>query len=638
MSGSLLEQTRSLQEEIEKVSSKSSSLYGEDYPSFEETVMKQHRIARMIKNAQESSKKLSSIYKDKDKIRKMELETMSGENVFNVFYEKLVDIKNFHRITSEEEQKKMFTNLLNQKGYEKVKKEMEQKKEEEEEQKEVEQDLKVAKLFSGPETFGQFIDLYSFYNAFINLNLLKLEIQKIDNPIDISQRKRKTIQSNETENEKEKEKEKEKEQQEEQQVMEKENENENKKENENEIQMKKENENENSNEIKEENNEDQVKKENDKEKEEDNKEEENKKEKTNNKKKNNNNKKKPINQKANEMPSNKLLDYLSYLKIFQQFEGFQKRFQNKLYPKYLANLYNYLINFIERSRPLFNVAKLKQVIETEFNKDLTHHKLDDLFRDQEETILYQNPLYCKYCKKLFTNKNVFKYHDKGKRHLIGVKNWESYMHKEYESRKEILKLEYYIKKVCIVLAKTLQKSIGNIQRKQTLTYYEITRELRNLKKIESKEYLLQLRNEKNEKNDKKEEFDDEDDEAIKNPKNVPLDYDNRPIQYWMYKLHGLSVTYKCEICGGASYRGRKAFQDHFQKWKHSYGMKCLGIPNTEHFHEITSIDEAKNLYEKLKNKINHQKFSPDENEEFEDSSGTILPKKTYELMKKQQLL
>ena len=40
----------------------------------------------------------------------------------------------------------------------------------------------------------------------------------------------------------------------------------------------------------------------------------------------------------------------------------------------------------------------------------------------------------------------------------------------------------------------------------------------------------------------------------RNPKNLPLDYTGKPIAYWLYKLHGLSVEYKCEICGNFSYQ------------------------------------------------------------------------------------
>lgn len=34
---------------------------------------------------------------------------------------------------------------------------------------------------------------------------------------------------------------------------------------------------------------------------------------------------------------------------------------------------------------------------------------------------------------------------------------------------------------------------------------------------------------------------------------------------------------------------RRNFDRHFQEWRHAHGMRCLGIPNTKHFHDITLI-------------------------------------------------
>lgn len=39
---------------------------------------------------------------------------------------------------------------------------------------------------------------------------------------------------------------------------------------------------------------------------------------------------------------------------------------------------------------------------------------------------------------------------------------------------------------------------------------------------------------------------------------------------------------------------------HGQEWRHAYGMKCLGIPNTKPFHGITLIEDAYTLWAKLK--------------------------------------
>ncbi len=60
-----------------------------------------------------------------------------------------------------------------------------------------------------------------------------------------------------------------------------------------------------------------------------------------------------------------------------------------------------------------------------------------------------------------------------------------------------------------------------------------------------------------------EQSDDDDERPKYNPKNLPMGWDGKPIPYWLYKLHGLGVEFKCEICGGASYWGRRAFEKHF---------------------------------------------------------------------------
>jgi hypothetical protein len=40
----------------------------------------------------------------------------------------------------------------------------------------------------------------------------------------------------------------------------------------------------------------------------------------------------------------------------------------------------------------------------------------------------------------------------------------------------------------------------------------------------------------------------------------------KPIPYWLYKLHGLNLEFKCEICGNYSYWGPRAFERHFQEF------------------------------------------------------------------------
>lgn len=86
------------------------------------------------------------------------------------------------------------------------------------------------------------------------------------------------------------------------------------------------------------------------------------------------------------------------------------------------------------------------------------------------------------------------------------------------------------------------------------------------------------------------------------------------------------------------YRGPKAFQRHFSEWRHAHGMRCLGIPNTAHFANITHIEEAVKLWEKLKKSKNVEKWKPDTEEEFEDTAGNVVNRKTYEDLRRQGLL
>lgn len=115
-------------------------------------------------------------------------------------------------------------------------------------------------------------------------------------------------------------------------------------------------------------------------------------------------------------------------------------------------------------------------------------------------------------------------------------------------------------------------------------------------------------------------------------------WDGKPIPYWLYKLHGLNLYYTCEICGNQQYRGPKSFQRHFSEWRHAHGMRVLNIPNTAHFANVTKIQDALTLWDKLKDEKARERFQPENEEEFEDSAGNVVNKKTYEDLSRQGLL
>ena len=183
------------------------------------------------------------------------------------------------------------------------------------------------------------------------------------------------------------------------------------------------------------------------------------------------------------------------------------------------------------------------------------------------------------------------------------------------------------------LGKEIRATANFHVQKQTRSYTEIMMDLEDEDRIDSRELQARAMG----ANDG-EKTQGEDAKTLYNPKGVPLGFDGKPIPYWMYKLHGLDKTFQCEICGNAVYTGPKAFEKHFQEGRHSMGMATLGVPNSSHFHGITSIQEVLNLHEKLKLTMCRKTWDAAEEEEFEDSEGNVMTKETYEDLKRQGLL
>ena len=183
---------------------------------------------------------------------------------------------------------------------------------------------------------------------------------------------------------------------------------------------------------------------------------------------------------------------------------------------------------------------------------------------------------------------------------------------------------------------TLEATLRKSERQLTQTLAEREREYQE--ELYGSGEAVQEKKKSSSGDDDDDDDDEEDDAPIYNPKNVPLDWDGKPIPYWLFKLHGLNHYYLCEICGGESYRGRRNFELHFAEQKHTMGMKSLGIPNTKHFHGVTKIEDAQQLWSTLKHKVEHEQFDGNEEEEYEDSHGNVLSRKTYEDLARQGLL
>jgi len=344
------------------------------------------------------------------------------------------------------------------------------------------------------------------------------------------------------------------------------------------------------------------------------------------------------------------IDYLTYLMSFDRLFELSKERKNYEYKNYLNNLLDYLYNFIQRAKPLTDIEQelsdaladfeLKYEVGSfpgwpkETGSALAHsgahldlsgfsssEELMSLGLDRLKTALQALHLKCggtleERAKRLFATKGLTldalgsSALAKGKGKGKGIDS--------ARKQKEIASLESQIYRMVELVSEERQSTRENVERKQARTSDE-------LEDDEDEHHVG-------------EESDDEDEQVLYNPKNLPLGWDGKPIPYWLYKLHGLNIYYKCEICGNQQYRGPKAFQRHFSEWRHAHGMRVLSIPNTAHFANVTKIEDALTLWDKLKDEKAKERFQPENEEEFEDSIGNVVNKKTYEDLSRQGLL
>jgi splicing factor 3A subunit 3 len=164
--------------------------------------------------------------------------------------------------------------------------------------------------------------------------------------------------------------------------------------------------------------------------------------------------------------------------------------------------------------------------------------------------------------------------------------------------KQITLLECKIRKLALTCQDKIEATKQHVEKKQSRTVDEIlvliTKPPCNVRthaRTHSRCTCAQAELEEEEGSDVEAESEEEE-EVVVGKQNYPVGWDGKPIPYWLYKLHGLGIMYQCEICGNQTYQGRRAFERHFQEWRHAHGMRCLGIPNTKHFHEITKIKDA----------------------------------------------
>lgn len=345
------------------------------------------------------------------------------------------------------------------------------------------------------------------------------------------------------------------------------------------------------------------------------------------------------------------VDYVTYLEIFDRLFDIPKERKNAAYKSYLIGLLTYLEDYCSRVKPLLDLSEEMAKVNEDFDKQwkegnfpgwpkeatgaLTHlgahldlsafsswEELASLGLDRLKSALMALGLKCggtleERAQRLFSTKGK-KLDELDPALFAKSKPGKAGKAKEVERQKEIANLEAQVYRLAEILGEQRQATKDNVQRKQARTGDE--------------------RDESDDENISENDSDDDENDIPYNPKNLPLGWDGKPIPYWLYKLHGLNISYNCEICGNHTYRGPKAFQRHFAEWRHAHGMRCLGIPNTAHFANVTKIEDAIALWQKIKSSKESDRWKPDIEEEYEDSSGNVFNKKTFEDLKRQGLL
>ena len=364
------------------------------------------------------------------------------------------------------------------------------------------------------------------------------------------------------------------------------------------------------------------------------------------------------------LPGIKRLTYSQYLDSFDAFEPPRMPIKrpNKLsdqYLRYVADLAQYLKGFVRRTRPLEDLPKLFTKLDREFESDWDKGTVPGWVQGEVPSARTTEPqtqgtgegIWCPACEKEFTNGNVYRSHLTGKKHIKNAErqkspgenagamtNGTSKSGTSTTRLKErvVASHESRVRSFADILSNERSNTRVNVERKQGMTERERQQELDALFAEDDAAVAAAG-------GDRDSGSESEGEEKIYNPLKLPLAWDGKPIPYWLYKLHGLGVEFSCEICGNFVYMGRRAFDKHFSEARHIYGLKCLGITGaggigTSLFREITGIEEAVNLWEKLKREKRDKESKEDGVVQMEDGEGNVMPERIYLDLQKQGIL
>ncbi|KAI0040079.1 hypothetical protein FA95DRAFT_1503340 [Auriscalpium vulgare] len=325
----------------------------------------------------------------------------------------------------------------------------------------------------------------------------------------------------------------------------------------------------------------------------------------------------------------------------------------KDYELYILSLQTYLTSFMRRTQPLVDVDSRLSAAGAIFDKNWEAGEIDgwkeaSSSKSQANGNGSADGIWCSACQRMYSKQTVYDAHLTSKKHIKASAKQHTDAppptnpngppstatppppSTSKDKHRSAARLTHLCSALLDDLHAILNDTKSNVERRFSLTAREREQELLEQSKPPPPPAPTNANGEAPEE--------EEEEERIYNPLKLPLGWDGKPIPYWLYKLHGLGVEYRCEICSDHVYMGRKNFDRHFQESRHAFGMRALGLPNTKHFHEITRIEDALSLAEKLKQEGRHEIFEQETMEELEDEEGNVYNRKTYDDLKKQGLI
>lgn len=352
------------------------------------------------------------------------------------------------------------------------------------------------------------------------------------------------------------------------------------------------------------------------------------------------------------LPNVKRLNYLQYLEQFDNFSSAQggiKRAEKLTddYFKYVGQIAEYLVSFRKRAKPLEDTDKMLAKFDADFAASWVKDEIPEWKIEStpvgDGSAAMAEAVWCRDCEKEFKNENVYKGHLAGKKHLRaaeqrrlrlqekngGAEGEQGFREWRRSRERAVAAREFRIQKLAASMSTERSDTRVNVERKQGMTERERQQELDN---------IINSSDSPKEGAEAGSGEDEDGEEKIYNPLKLPLAWDGKPIPFWLYRLHGLGVEFHCEVCGNFVYMGRRAFDKHFAEPRHIYGLKCLGITNVALFRDITRIDEALKLWEKLQQEQKKAKIDDGSIVQMEDGEGNVMPEKVYNDLQKQGLL